>query len=260
VVALRSALGGGEPPQYAHLPLIVDAATRAKLSKRHGAVALEDFRRQGYLPEALLNYTALLGWAPPQDTDEVLTRDDLVALFELADVTHAPAGFDRQKLDWLSGHWIRRLALDDLVARVEPAARDRFADRFDAGVFAGAVAAAQERAITLVEMLNQMGFLFVDEDEFEIAPESWEVVTRTERIADVLDAVIAHVDACEWTPEALALQEVVGALGIKFRKVAPAVYAVIEGVHRGLPLFDSMYLLGRERTLHRLRRGRSRLT
>jgi len=108
-------------------------------------------------------------------------------------------------------------------------------------------------AVTLNGMLDQMGFFFVDEDEFAIAPESWEVVTRTERIGEVLDAVIAHVGSCDWTPEGIAFQPVLKALGANVRKTMPALYAVIEGVHRGLPLFDSMCLLGRARTLHRLR-------
>ncbi len=113
--------------------------------------------------------------------------------------------------------------------------------------------------MTLVQIIEQMGFLFVDESEFVIVPESWEIVEKTDRIADVFDAVIAHVESCEWTVEALALQSVTDAIGIKFRKVAPAVYAAVEGVHRGLPLFDSMHLLGRDRTLARLRAARERL-
>ena len=259
VLALRAALGATENPQYAHLPLIVDVESRAKLSKRHGAVALEDFAADGYLPEALMNYLALLGWAPADDGDEVLDAAQLVAAFDLDRVTHAAAGFDRDKLDWLNGEWIRRLSRADLVARVEPLARERFGDAFDAAVVADAVGIAQERAVTLVRIVDQMGFLFVDESDFTIEPESWAVVEKTDRIAEVLDAVIAHVESCEWSVDALALQAVTEAIGIKFRKVAPAVYAVVEGVHRGLPLFDSTFLLGRERTLARLRAARNRL-
>jgi glutamyl-tRNA synthetase len=259
VLALRAALGATDAPEYAHLPLIVDAESRAKLSKRHGAVALEDFRDEGYLPEALMNYIALLGWAPGDDGDEVLDAAALVAAFDLDHVTHAAAGFDRAKLDWLNGEWIRRLTHEDLSARVEPLARARFGDAYDATVVDAAVRIAQERAVTLVQIVDQMAFLFVDEADFRIAPASWEVVERTDRIREVLDAVIAHVERCDWTLEALALQPVTDELGIKFRKVAPAVYAVVEGVHRGLPLFDSMLLLGRDRTLARLRAARNRL-
>jgi glutamyl-tRNA synthetase len=259
VLALRAALGATDTPEYAHLPLIVDVESRAKLSKRHGAVALEDFAADGYLPEALMNYIALLGWAPAEDGHEVMSATELIGEFDLDRVTHAAAGFDRPKLDWLNGEWIRRLAADELFARVEPMARARFGERFDPEVGAQASAIAQPRAVTLVQIVDQMGFLFVDESEFRIEPESWEVVVGTDRIGEVLDAVIAHVESCDWSVDALALQPVTEAIGIKFRKVAPAVYAVVEGVHRGLPLFDSMYLLGRDRTLARLRAARQRL-
>jgi glutamyl-tRNA synthetase len=258
VLALRAALGATDAPEYAHLPLIVDAESRAKLSKRHGAVALEDFRAGGYLPEALMNSIALLGWAPADDGDEVLDAAELVASFDLDRVTHAAAGFDRPKLDWLNGEWIRRITLEDLTTRVEPLARARFDGAYDAELVAAAVALAQPRAVTLVQIVDQMAFLFVDEAEFEIAPDAWAIVEGTDRIVDVLDAVIEHVGSCDWTVDALALQPVTDALGIKFRKVAKAVYAVVEGTDQGLPLFDSMFLLGQDRTLRRLRAARNR--
>ena len=263
VLALRAALGATDVPEYAHLPLIVDAESRAKLSKRHGAVALEDFRHDGYLPEALMNYIALLGWAPADDGDEVLDADALVAAFDLDRVTHAAAGFDRAKLDWLNGEWIRRLPREELTARVEPLARARFGDAYDAAVVDAAVGIAQERAVTLVQIVDQMGFLFVDEADFRIAPESWEVVERTDRIGEVLDAVITHVEECDWAVDAVDFRGALTALGLskkEIRTAMPALYAVVEGLPRGLPLFDSMHLLGRDRTLARLRAARARLT
>jgi glutamyl-tRNA synthetase len=111
----------------------------------------------------------------------------------------------------------------------------------------------------LVQIVEQMAFLFVDESVFTIAPDMWSIVEGTDRIADVLDAVVAHVESCDWTVNALALQPVTDGLGIKFRKVAKAMYVIVEGIDRGLPLFDSMYLLGRDRTLARLRAARERL-
>ncbi len=191
VLALRAALGGGVPPVYAHLPLIVDAATRAKLSKRHGVIALEEFRKEGYLPEALTNYLALQGWAPAgaDSGDEILSASELFAAFDLDHVTHAAAAFDRKKLDWMNGEWIRRLPLDELVARVEPAARARFGDRYDRERAVAAITLAHERAVTLNEIVDGMAFLFVDDDDFAIAPESWEKVVATDQAAQLLDAV-----------------------------------------------------------------------
>jgi glutamyl-tRNA synthetase len=259
VLAIRDALGATDRPQYAHLPLIVDAATRAKLSKRHGAVGLEDFQHEGYLPEALMNYIALLGWAPPDGGEEVLDAAALIAAFDLDRVTHAAAGFDRAKLDWLNGEWMRRISVDDLARRIEPAARARYGERFDAAVFSGAVALAQERSVTLRAALDQMDFLFTDESDFEVAPESLAKLEGTDRVAEILDTAIAHVESCEWNPDAVNLKAPIEeALGVKLRKAAPALYAAVEGRHQGLPLFDSICLLGRDRALGRLRAARAR--
>jgi glutamyl-tRNA synthetase len=261
VLALRRALGGSDDVVYAHLPLIVDAQTRGKLSKRHGVVALEDFRNAGYLPEAMLNYLALLGWAPAgaEEGDEVLAADELTAAFDLDRVTHAAAAFDRKKLDWLNGEWIRRVPLDDLVARVAPLARADYGDSVDRTTLEAVVALAQERAVTLVDVVEAMRFLVVDDAEFEIAPESWEKVVATEQVGPLLDAAVAHVETCEWSHDGIDLRPAIDALGLKPRKAMPALYAAIEGRHQGLPLFESIQLLGRDRALERLRAARRAL-
>jgi glutamyl-tRNA synthetase len=261
VLALRAALGGGAPPVYAHLPLIVDAATRAKLSKRHGVIALDDFRKEGYLPEALTNYLALQGWAPAgaESGDEILSADELFAAFDLDHVTHAAAAFDRKKLDWMNGEWIRRLPLDELVARVEPAARARFGGRYDDETAVAAIALAHERAVTLNEIVDGIAFLFVADADFTVVPESWKKVVATEQVTALFDAVIAHVSTCEWTHDAIDLRPTIETLGMKPRKAMPALYSAVEGRDRGLPLFESIELLGRDRALARLRAARERL-
>ena len=256
VLALRRALGDATVPVYAHLPLIV-GADRAKLSKRHGAVALEDFRDRGYLPEALLNYLALLGWAP-EDGAEVLSAEELAGAFDLERVTHSAAYFDHQKLEWINGEWIRRLPLAELVERVRPHAVARHGADLDPVRLEGAVRIGQERATTLVQLAEQMDFLFVAPEAFTIAPESWERVADTEQLDEILDAVAAHLAGCEWTPEAIDLRPALEPLGVKPRKALPAVYAAVEGRHAGLPLFDSIHLLGREESLARIAAARAR--
>ena len=164
VLAIRRALGGAEPPEYAHLPLIL-GPDRAKLSKRHGAVALEEFRGRGYLPEALVQLPGAArvgargrprGDGPPTSSSPSST---------LERVTHAAAAFDHDKLDWMNGEWIRRLALAELEARALPLAEARFGDRLDRSVFREALRIGQERAVTLVSLVEQTEFLFVDDDE-----------------------------------------------------------------------------------------------
>jgi len=238
-------------------PLIL-GPDRSKLSKRHGAVALEEFRAAGYLPEAVCNYLALLGWAP-EDGSEVMDLDRIVGDFALDRVTHAAAAFDHAKLDWMNGEWIRRLTLAELEARALPLARERFGSRLDLELFRAGLRIGQERAVTLGALLEQMDFLFVTEADFTVAPESWERVVATERIAEVLDAVLQHLERCDWTVEAIDLRPVLTAMDCKARKVLPAVYAAIEGRHAGLPLFDAVHLLGRERARARLRAVRERL-
>jgi glutamyl-tRNA synthetase len=257
VLALRDALGITDPIRYAHLPLLV-GEDRGKLSKRHGAVAIEDFRDRGYLPDALVNYLALLGWAPA-DGREVLTRDEMVAEFDLDRVTHSAAFFDYKKLDWLNGEYLRALTLDELADRVYALAHERWGDAVTRELATAVARIGQERAVTVVALVDQADFLFVPDAEFAVGDDWDEVAAKTERAAEVLDAVIAHLEACDWTVELTDVRPPIEALGIKARKAMPLLYTAIEGRRAGLPLFDSIHLLGRERSLERLRAARARL-
>jgi glutamyl-tRNA synthetase len=256
VLALRRALGHDDQPVYAHLPLIV-APGGAKLSKRHGAVSVEEYRDAGYLPAALLNYLALLGWGP-EDGRELLTHAELVAEFDLDRVNTSAATFDTKKLEWMNGEHIRALPLADLVSAVLPFARTRYGDRLDIPRFEAAVTLAQVRATTLVQIAEQMAFLFTPDEDLELDPASWERVTQVERAADILDAVIAFVADCEWSDE-IDPRPAIEALGLKPGKVMHILYTAIEGRGQGLPLFDSIGMLGREAALRRLRTARARL-
>jgi glutamyl-tRNA synthetase len=257
VLALRAVLSSDALPAYAHLPLIL-GPDRSKLSKRHGAVGLEELRADGYLPEALRNYLALLGWAP-DDGREVLRTEELIELFDLGGVTHANAAFDHDKLDWMNGEWIRRLSLKELEAATLPAAEARYGERLDLDLLCGALSIGQERATTLRALLDQADFLFAADDEFAVAPDSWDKLAHTDRAAEILDAVLAHLGTCDWTPEAIDLRPALTELGVKPRQALPAVYAAVEGRHAGLPLFDSIHLLGRDRAVRRIEQARERL-
>jgi glutamyl-tRNA synthetase len=257
VLALRRALGRDDAPIYAHLPLILGQGG-GKLSKRHGAVSVEEYRDTGYLPAALRNYLALLGWGPDDDR-EILSPDELVAEFTLERVTPSPATFDAKKLEWMNAEYIRAMPIAELRAAVVPFARVRYGDRLDIPRFDAGVALAQERATTLVQIADQMTFLFTPDDELEIDPASWEKLQRVERAADVLDATIAHIEVCDWTAEATDPRPAIEGLGLKPGKVMHVLYTAIEGRSAGLPLFDSIHLLGRESSLRRLRAARARL-
>jgi glutamyl-tRNA synthetase len=256
VLALRRALGHVDQPVYAHTPMIVGPGG-AKLSKRHGAVSVEEYRDAGYLPHALVNYLALLGWGP-EDGREVLTTDELIAEFDITRVTPSPATFDPKKLEWMNGEHIRLMPINELVAAVLPFARAMYGDRLDIRVFERAVELAHERATTLVQIAEQAAFLFVPDDELVYDEKSWEKLLATERANDVLDAVITFLEKREWS-DRIELQEPIVELGLKPRKVMGVVYTAVEGTSAGLPVFESIGLLGKDRTLRRLRAARSRL-
>jgi glutamyl-tRNA synthetase len=257
VLALRHALGADDTPAYAHLPLILGPGG-AKLSKRHAAISVEEYRDAGYLPGALVNYLSLLGWAPSHDR-EILSIEELIAEFDVADVNSSASTFDVKKLEWMNGEHIRASSRPDLVAGVLPFARDRYGARLDVPKFEEAVALAQERATTLVEIADQVGFLFTPDDELELDDAAAQKLANTERVAELLDAVIAHVEACEWTVADIDPREIVTGLGLKVKPAMKALYTAVEGRDSGLPLFDSMFLLGRTSTLTRLRAARARL-
>jgi glutamyl-tRNA synthetase len=256
VLALRRALGHDDQPVYAHMPLILGPGG-AKLSKRHGAVSVEEYRDAGYLPGALLNYLALLGWGP-EDGREILGADELVAEFELDRVNTSSATFDPKKLEWMNGEHIRAMALADLGSAVLPFARSRYGERIEIPRFEAAVALAQVRATTLVQIADQMAFLFTPDDELEIEPASWEKLIATERAGEILDAAIRYVETCDWTRE-IDPRAAIEALGVKPGKVMHILYTAIEGRSQGLPLFDSIGLLGRPSALARLRAVRDRM-
>jgi len=257
VLAIRRALGHADQPVYAHLPLILGPGG-AKLSKRHGAVSVEEYRDAGYLAPALLNYLALLGWGP-EDGREVLTLDELVSEFDVGTVNTSAATFDPKKLEWMNGEHIRAMRLADLVAEVLPFARTRYDGRLDVPRFETAVQLAQERATTLVQIADQMAFLFTDDDQLDIDPASWEKLTGVEQAPAILDNVIEFVERTEPWPVEVDVRPAIDALGLKTGKVMHVVYTAVEGRSSGLPLFPSIALLGRESALRRLRTARARL-
>src|SRR5438552_12680774 len=220
-------------------------------------MATEEYRNAGFLPTTLLNYLALLGWGP-EDGREILSPEELVAEFELERVNTSAATFDPKKLEWMNGEHIRATPLPELVSAVLPFARTRYGARLDVPRFEAAVRLAQLRATTLVQIADQMAFLFTPDGELEIDPASWEKLTKVENAAAILDAVIELVHDCDWTDE-IDPRPAIDALGVKPGKVMHVLYTAIEGRSQGLPLFDSISLLGRASALERLRAARARL-
>lgn len=260
VLMLRRALTTAPEPVYAHLPLIVDAQRR-KLSKRQHAVAVEEYRERGYLPEAMRNYLALLGWAPRQG-GEIAPIEDMVAQFRLEDVTPSPAFFDTQKLDHMNAAYIRALPVEVFVSESLPWLETDTPwppERFDLSKFVAMAPLVQERVRTLGEVAATVDFLFLEEPAVDQA--AWDKVMGAPVAAAVLDGVLEAYAGAEWTAAALhaATAEVGERHGLKLGKAQAPVRVAVTGRPVGPPLFESLEVLGRDEVLARVRRARELL-
>ena len=250
---------GAEPAQYAHLSLLMGPDGR-KLSKRHGHTAISAYREAGYLPEALVNYLALLGWNPGDD-ETVLPLADMVERFDLGKVSKNPAVFDTNKLEWMNGVYIRELDPGDFVEAVLPsieASLDRpltLGDRVRLDAIAPHV---QERTKLLTEAADQVEFLLVDEVTFDEA--SWSKVMTKPGVVDILDAAIerlAALEVCDVEAIEDTLRAMIAALEIGAGKGFQPIRVAVSGSTVSPPLFESLEALGRDESIDRLNRARA---
>ncbi|MFF5472247.1 glutamate--tRNA ligase [Streptomyces achromogenes] len=245
---------GAVPPVWAHLPVIVNEK-RQKLSKRRDKVALEDYLAEGFLPEALVNYLMLLGWGPGGDR-EIMPYEELERLFRIEDVNTAPAFFDVKKLTAFNGEYIRALSPERFAAACVPWLVAPYApwrpEAFDKDVFAAAASLARTRLTRLSEITGYVDFLFLDEPVEDEA--SWNKAMK-EGAGDILTDVRAGLAAVAgWRAEELkgVLLAVGEKHGLKLGRAQAPVRVAVTGRTVGLPLFESMELLGRDRVLARL--------
>ena len=251
-------------PVYAHLPMLVNEQ-RKKLSKRKDPVAVESYRDQGFLPDAFVNYLALLGWSPRGD-EEVVTRDTMIEQFALEDVSHSPAFFDVKKMTHMNGEYIRRLSIDEFIAASEPWVAPWSAPwrpgehvtpwsptQFDADLYRKVAPLVQERVSTLGEVPAMVGFFFLDQPEIDDTAFAKSIGGDPVAQA-LLVAAAQRLTSVEWRAEALhqAIVELGEAVGLALRKAQAPIRCAVTGTLVGPPLFESLELLGRERTLDRL--------
>ncbi|MER5425690.1 glutamate--tRNA ligase [Streptosporangium roseum] len=243
---------GVAPPTWAHVPVIVNEK-RQKLSKRRDKVALESYREEGYLAEAMVNYLMLLGWGPGDDR-EIMPWAEMVPLFDLANVNPSPAFFDEKKLRAFNGEYIRALPLDTFVARCEP----WLDPSWDRETFAKVAELAQTRIAVLSEITANVDFLFLDEPVFDQA--SWDKAMKNAAV-EILTGYLARLEKINMDSESLksALEEVGAEHGLKLGKAQAPVRVAVTGRTVGLPLFESIEALGRERSMDRIRAALARL-
>jgi glutamyl-tRNA synthetase len=239
-VMILNALGH-EPPVYAHLPLL-HGPDGKKLSKRHGAASVQELRDAGYVPEAVRNYLALLGWGY-DDKQTFFSTDELTELFSLDRVSKSAAVFDEQKLRWMNGTYLRELPAEELTARLEA-----FTGRSG---LAGAVELAREKIQTLADFWPLVGFFF---DGPADDPKAREKVLDGEgrlRLEDARQA-LAGVDPFDTPSIEAALRDVVEKLDVKPKQVFQPVRVAISGTTISPGIFESLELLGRDETLSRI--------
>jgi glutamyl-tRNA synthetase len=243
-------------PRFGHLPSVLGEGNR-KLSKRDPESSLQLYRVRGFLPEGFVNYLALLGWSIGGDR-EFFSLDEMVGAFDITRVNPNPARFDLKKAEAINGMWLRRLEPDDLATRMIPylqaggvlpeAPSDEQLTLLNA-----ATPLVQERMVALDESVGMLGFLFVDEPDMD------EIAAARMLTPDALPALDAAfkalVDTEEWTTPAIedALRtELIDGLGLKPREAFGPIRVAVSGRQVSPPLFESLELLGRERTLARL--------
>ncbi len=245
---------GLEPPRLGHIGHIL-GKDRAKLSKRNGDAFVGDYRDRGYLPEALLNFMALLGWTP-EDGREFLTKQEMVEQFHLDRVTKAPSVFDPDKLDWMNGHYIRNLSLEELARRSLPFLQKGALARDDSSPeqwnrLIKIMSTVQERIKTLAEIPGMTDFFF--QDQIVIAPDAAKLLTADSRVwLRQVRELLAEIPEFDAEHAEAASRRLVEELGLKPKAVFQPVRVAVTGRTVSPPLFETMALLGRDEVLKRL--------
>ncbi len=242
-------LMGKEPPVFAHLPMI-HGADGKKLSKRHGPVGILTWRDLGYLPEAMLSYLARLGWG--HGDQEEFTLAELERLFDIDGVNAAAAVFDVKKLEWVNARVIRRLPVEDLVGRLRPMIEARGWDP-SAPWLPKAVKAMQERSVTLVQMADGLAPFYAATVTFDEKAKTKFLTPEALPMLKDLAGAIGSVQPFEAAAIGAAAESFLAGRGLELKKVGQSIRVALTGVTVSPPLWDTMEVLGRERTLERLR-------
>jgi glutamyl-tRNA synthetase len=255
---------GAEPPKFGHLPLILDE-TRSKMSKRHGACAVTDYEKMGFLKEAVVNFIALLGWSPGNDL-EIMTLDEMIGLFSIEQINPTNAIFDMTKLRWMNGEYIRRADDNKLVDLLRPFLIERglttnlwITTRWD--WMLKFVRLMKERCHLLTEFAENGGYFF--DGNFEYDPRGVEKYFRGAGVGERLEKwtqILQDMPDFEFSAIEGKLRELSQGLEIKPAELIHPVRLAISGVTGGPPLFEMMELIGREECVSRLERAVKNLT
>ncbi len=243
---------GHQPPQFAHVPMILGADGQ-RLSKRHGAVSVMQYRDEGYLPQALLNYLVRLGWS--HGDQEIFSRAEMVEHFSLNTINRAPAAFSPEKLLWLNQHYIKTLPVEALVKHLQWHLQTQQLDISHGPALEAVIEAQRERAKTLVEMVAISRYFYEEFAQFDSAAVQKQFKPETAQILQVVHDTLAMLE--DWNGETLhqAIQIACETLGLKLGKVGPPLRVAVTGSASSPSLEITLALIGKDRTLSRLQRA-----
>lgn len=259
---------GWDVPRYAHLPLLLNP-DRSKLSKRQGDVAAEDYLSKGYLPEALINFVALLGWNPGEgNTQEIFTLDELVEQFDISGVNKAGAVFDIKKLDWMNSEYIKRLSIDELYERAFPflgakefygtwsAGHEAWSDAQKESFVKRVLAIEQERLTKLSDVGDENRFFFSENLEYDAVKLRWKSNTVEETVSALaaMKQVLVSIPEGEWNREEIG-KVLLAAAGDRRGDFLWPLRMALSGKEKSPPPQDIAWVIGREAALARMERA-----
>ena len=244
---------GAEPPLYGHLPTVL-GADGTKLSKRHGAVSVMQYADSGFLPEAMVNFLARLGWG--HGDDEIFSREQLVEWFDIKHVHPSPARFDADKLAWVNHEHIKRLSDEVLGERLRPFLERAGLDVSRGPSPASVAALLRDRAETLAEMADAAHYFYAAPTDVIDVPNKF-AKDMTDAVRAALPELLAVFESVDWTREAIgaAIKSVAAKHGLKPPQVMMAVRALVTGIPQTPAIDAVLALVGRERTVERIARG-----
>lgn len=240
------------PPQYAHLPMIL-GADGSRLSKRHGAVSVLAYRDAGYLPQAVLNYIVRLGWS--HGDQELFSLEQMIELFDLSGVNESAGSFDPDKFLWVNQQWLKHAATESIASALEPLLAARQFDLDSGPSIEDIVEVQRDRAHTLEEMVDKSAFIYCDPESY--SPKAVKKHFKSGVLA-VLEGVSGELDSlADWnvTTTQTAVEKIAATLELNMGKVAQPLRVAVTGDSASPGIGQTLFLLGREKTLDRLRRA-----
>ncbi|MDP2913336.1 MAG: glutamate--tRNA ligase [Candidatus Omnitrophota bacterium] len=251
-VLLYGALGK-TAPNFAHIPLIL-SKDGGRMSKRHGATSIFEYKGMGFLPEAIVNYLALMGWAPGNDR-EIMPVEEMIRLFDVKDVNKTPATFDMDKLSWMNGQYIKEMESSILAARSEDFLKDKgiIDDKFDKRVWGDVVKAYKERTRTLDDLVSVYKIFFAGELEYdEKAVEKYLKKANSKDVMNRCKTALEGLPGFDKTAIEAAYRKLADDMKVKAAELIHPTRVAISGKTVGAGLFDMMEILGRDKVLARL--------